>query len=143
METAQPPFIAAQLLPPPASPVALPPVSLSAAPADVKPPRPLPRPQAPPKPRKADGVLAAVATAHDPNARTPPDPEAIAPPAEVADAAPASATVVVSSQVAGFDGATIENAQSRWEAEVLAHLDRLKRRSEGRASRRERVRQYG
>src|SRR3546814_13828643 len=81
-EPAQPPFIAAQLLPPPASPVALPPVSLSAAPADVKPPRPLPRPQAPPKPRKADGVLAAVATAHDPNARTPPDPEAIAPPAE-------------------------------------------------------------
>src|SRR3546814_4939056 len=66
-------------------------------------------------------------TAHDPNARTPPDPEAIAPPAEVADAAPASATVVVSSPVAGFDGATIENAQSRWEAEVLAHLDRLKR----------------
>src|SRR3546814_10155405 len=49
METAQPPFIAAQLWPPPASPVALPPVSLSAAPADVKPPRPLPRPQAPPR----------------------------------------------------------------------------------------------
>src|SRR3546814_3870178 len=75
--------------------------------------RPLPRPQAPPKPRKADGVLAAVATAHDPNARTPPDPEAIAPPAEVADAAPASATVVVSSPVAGFDGATIENEIGR------------------------------
>src|SRR3546814_6802091 len=92
-----------------ASPVARPPGSLIAAPAEVKPPRPLPRPQAPPKPRKADGVLAAVATAHDPNARTPPDPEVIAPLAEVADAAPASATVVLSSPVAGFDGRSEEH----------------------------------
>src|SRR3546814_15778270 len=105
METAQPPFIAAQLLPPPASPVALPPVSLSAAPADVKPPRPLPRPQAPPKPRKADGVLAAVATAHAPTARTPPDPEPIPSPPAVSTAAPPSANSVLSSPPAGFDGA--------------------------------------
>src|SRR3546814_14918043 len=66
-------------------------------------------------------------TAHDPNARTPPDPEAIAPPAEVADAAPDFANVVVSSPVAGFDGETTENAQSRWESEVSALRDRLKR----------------